>query len=117
MRKYELGLSFCPVLLLTVYIERYMSSIQTSVVHHRVYWLTCVTSGSKSLSTVRVRISRLLGSHFNRMGEVAVVMVSVGRKKNNRSIFRTIFCCEKLWANISYDSCHIVHYICPRRQA
>lgn len=37
---------------------------------------TCVTRGSRSLSTVSVRISRLLGSHFNRIGEVAVLMVS-----------------------------------------
>lgn len=54
-------------------------------VHHRVNWTTCVTRGSRSLSTVRVRISRLLGSHFNRMGEVAVVMVSVRNKKHKCS--------------------------------
>lgn len=37
--------------------------------------LTCVTSGSRSLSTVSVRISKLLGSHFKMIGEVAEVML------------------------------------------
>lgn len=41
---------------------------------------TCVTRGSRSLSTVSVRISRLLGSHFNRIGEVAVLMVSAAKQ-------------------------------------
>lgn len=39
--------------------------------------LTCVTSGSKSLSTVSVRISKLLGSHFKMIGEVAEVMLPI----------------------------------------
>lgn len=64
---------------------------------YRVNWTTCVTRGSRSLSTVRVRISRLLGSHFNRMGEVAVVMVSVGNK--SRSTVRRMFCFERLLAH------------------
>lgn len=69
----------------------------TFVLYHRDKWPTCVTRGSRSLSTVRVRISRLLGSHFNRMGEVAVVMVSVGSK--NTLMVRRMFCCEKLSAH------------------
>lgn len=53
-----------------------------------VIWNTCVTRGSRSLSTVRVRISRLLGSHFSRMGEVAVVMVSVGWQEKSHWLER-----------------------------
>lgn len=45
---------------------------------------TCVTRGSRSLSTVSVRISRLLGSHFNRIGEVAVLMVSAAKQTTGK---------------------------------
>lgn len=43
--------------------------------------LTCVTSGSNSLSTVRVLISRLLGSHLSKMGDVALVMVAAEKER------------------------------------
>ena len=55
-----------------------MIQFQQKYTHVTKYFkasLTCVTSGSKSLSTVRVRISKLLGSHFNMIGEVAEVML------------------------------------------
>lgn len=45
---------------------------------------TCVTRGSRSLSTVSVRISRLFGSHFNRIGEVAVLMVSATKQTTGK---------------------------------
>jgi len=41
-----------------------------------------VTSGSNNLSTVSVRISRLLGSHFSKTGDVALVMFTLERKEN-----------------------------------
>lgn len=64
---------------------------------------TCVTRGSRSLSTVSVRISRLLGSHFNRIGEVAVLMVSAVKQtgKNEQAINSVIqmrnsqSCCQR----------------------
>lgn len=46
--------------------------------------ITCVTRGSSSLSTARVRISRLFGSHLKLMfGAVLLVMMSslLGLKK------------------------------------
>lgn len=58
---------------------------------------TCVTSGSSSLSTVRVRISRLFGSHFSRMGDVALVMITVNNntKKDGEHVNSLFISCTK----------------------
>lgn len=101
IRKYKLGFSSCRV---SKDIKRQLKDnrLQLSFklqwfVSQSCKWTTCVTRGSRSLSTVRVRISRLLGSHFNRMGEVAVVMVSVGSKRS--MVRRKFFLCKKLVAH------------------
>lgn len=58
-------------------MPRISLSVMKYLYNHTFFFFTCVTRGSSSLSTARVRISRLFGSHLKLMFAVLMlVMVS-----------------------------------------